>query len=206
MNVVFGLLYFLISVVLLSLSGVMMPGAVFAITIVKGYRNKIAGVLIALGHGAVEFPLMFLIYLNFTWFFASTAVQKIMGVVGGLILIFMGIQIFRTQKGKGEVYKDSGHGPFVAGFLATIANPYFFLWWATIGANLILNAVAFGLVGFLLLAITHWSCDLGWDTFVSVVVFKSRRFWTENVRKIVFGFCFMVLTGFGLWFIISALL
>ena len=205
MDTVFNLLYFLLSVILLSLSGVMMPGPVFAVTIAKGYRNRIAGTLIALGHGAVEFPLMFLIYFGFTWFFASTLVQKIIGLVGGLILIFMGFQIFQARKEKSENYGISPHGSFAAGFLATIANPYFFLWWATIGANLILTAVAFGFAGFLALALTHWSCDLAWDTFVSMVVFKSRRFWTEKLYKIVFGFCFVVLTGFGLWFIITAM-
>lgn len=205
MEVVFSFLYFLLSVILLSLSGVMMPGPVFAITIAKGYKNKIAGALIALGHGAVEFPLMFLIYFGFTWFFASTTVQKIIGLVGGLILIFMGFQIYQARKEKDENYRAFHHGSFVAGFLATVANPYFFLWWATIGVNLILTAVAFGFAGFLALAITHWSCDLVWDTFVSMVVFNSKRFWTEKARKIVFGFCFIVLTGFGLWFLLSAI-
>ncbi|MDH7557758.1 MAG: LysE family transporter [Candidatus Bathyarchaeota archaeon] len=183
----------------------MMPGPVFAVIIAKGYKNKIAGALIALGHGAVEFPLMFLIYFGFTWFFASTIVQKIMGLVGGLILIFMGFQIFQARKEKSENYGTFSHSSFVAGFLATIANPYFFLWWATIGANLILTTLAFGFAGFLALAIAHWSCDLAWDTFVSLVVFKSRRFWTEKTRRIVFGFCFVVLTGFGLWFILTAM-
>ena len=63
------LLSFLLSVVFVSLSGVMMPGPVFAVTVAKGYRSKVAGVLIALGHGAIEFPLMFLIYFGFTQFF-----------------------------------------------------------------------------------------------------------------------------------------
>jgi len=206
MDAILSFLQFLLSVILISLSGVMMPGPVFAVTIAKGYKNKIAGALIALGHGAVEFPLMFLIYFGFTWFFASAIVQKIMSVVGGLILVFMGIQIFITQKKKDEKYEDSGQGALVAGLLATIANPYFFLWWATIGSNLILTALTFGFVGFLLLAITHWSCDLAWNTLVSVTVFKSKRFWTEKVRKIVLGFCFLVLTAFGVWFMVSALL
>ena len=47
------LLSFLLSVVFVSLSGVMMPGPVFAVTVAKGYRSKVAGVLIALGHGAI---------------------------------------------------------------------------------------------------------------------------------------------------------
>lgn len=196
----------MLSVIFVSLSGVMMPGPVFAVTVAKGYRKKIAGVLIALGHGVIEFPLMFLIYFGFTWFFASITVQKIISLVGGLILLYMGIQTFQVQRKKDEEYEVSEHGAFVAGLLATSANPYFFLWWATIGATLISNASNLGFIGFLLLAVTHWSCDLLWDTFVSVTVFKSRRFWTKRTREIVFGFCFIILIYFGAWFVLSSFL
>jgi len=198
--------FFLLSVFFISLSGVMMPGPVFAVTVAKGYRNKIAGALIALGHGLIEFPLMFLIYFGFTWFFTSSAVQKIISFVGGLILIYMSVQTFRARRKTGEEYEGSRHSSFVAGVLTTSTNPYFFLWWTTIGATLITNSSVFGFTGFLLFAITHWSCDLLWDTFVSVTVFKSRRFWTKRVHEVVFSFCFVVLVGFGAWFILSALL
>ena len=60
---------FLTSVVLVSLSGVMTPGPLFAVTVAKSLKGKISGVLISFGHGVVEFPLMFLIYsvsLNFS--------------------------------------------------------------------------------------------------------------------------------------------
>jgi threonine/homoserine/homoserine lactone efflux protein len=48
---------FLSSVVLISMSGVLMPGPLFAVTIEKASKHKTAGVLIALGHGVVEFRL-----------------------------------------------------------------------------------------------------------------------------------------------------
>lgn len=206
MKVIADLYFFLLSAIFISLSGVMMPGPVLAVTVAKGYKNKIAGTLIALGHGLIEFPLMFLIYFDFAGLFASSTAQKTISFVGGLVLIYMGVQMFKAEKKTSEEYEGSRHGSFVAGVLATSANPYFFLWWATIGAALIMNSRLFGLVGFLLFAITHWSCDLLWDTFVSVSVFKSKRFWTKKVHKIIFSFCFVVLTGFGIWFIISALL
>ncbi|MGB9684193.1 MAG: LysE family transporter [Candidatus Bathyarchaeales archaeon] len=197
---------FLASVALVSLSGVMMPGPVFAVTVAKGYGNKKAGVLIAIGHGAIEFPLIFLLYLGLSELFRSIPVQRTISFLGGLILIYMGFQMFKTRKKASEEPRHSEHASFIAGFVATGANPYFFLWWATVGAALILNASIFGFVGLIAFAVVHWSCDLIWDTFVSVTVFKSRRFWTEKVFNIVFFFCFAVLAIFGLWFILSALL
>jgi len=205
MEVVTDFYFFLISVIFISLSGVMTPGPLFAVTISKAFKDKIAGVLISLGHGVVEFPLMFLIYFGFAWLFASSLAQKTLGLVGGLILIYMGLQMLKTRKETSTESSFSKYGSIVSGILATGANPYFLLWWATIGAALVINASIYGFVGFLIFAITHWSCDLLWNGFVSLTVFKSRRFWTERVRKIVFGFCFVVLTGFGIWFVVSAL-
>jgi threonine/homoserine/homoserine lactone efflux protein len=198
--------FFLLSVIFISLSGVMMPGPVFAVTVTKGYKNKLAGILIALGHGVIEFPLIFIIYFGFAWFFYSSMVQIIISFAGGLIMIYMGLQTFKAGKKSSEEYKSSKHGSFIAGVLTTTANPYFFLWWITIGTALIMNASIFGFIGVLLFAIAHWSCDLLWNTLVSLTIFKSRRFWTRKVQTIVFGFCFVVLVGFGVWFMGSALL
>lgn len=197
---------FLLSVIFISLSGVMAPGPLFAITIAKGFKDKIAGILISFGHGAIEFPLMFLIYFGFSQILSSSVAQKTVGFIGGLIMIYMSIRMIKAEKKTGEESEDPKHSSFIAGVLATAANPYFILWWATIGAALVINASIFGFAGFLIFTITHWSCDLLWNTFVSITVFKSKRFWTKRIHQIVFGFCFIVLAGFGLWFVFSALL
>ena len=198
--------YFLLSVAFISLSGVMMPGPVFAMAVAKGYKDRRAGILIALGHAAVEFPLMFLIFFGFTWFFSSITVQKVVGLDGALIMIYTGLSLFKTQEKENEEQADSKRGSFVVGVLTTVANPYFFLWWITIGAALILNASAFGFTAFLAFTLVHWSCDLFWDAFVSASVYGTRRFWTAKAYKLVFAFCFIVLVAFGVWFIVSALL
>jgi len=206
MEVVSGFWFFLLSVIFISLSGVMMPGPLFAVTVAKSLKDKFAGVLISFGHGIIEFPLMFLIYFGFTQLLASSLTQKIIGLIGGLIMIYMGFRMIKTERKTSEEYQGSRHGSFIAGIVTTGANPYFILWWATVGTTMVINSMFFGFVGFLVFAITHWVCDLLWNTFVSVTVFKSRRFLTENVYNVIFGFCFLVLVGFGAWFIISALL
>ncbi len=55
---------FLGSVIFLSASGVMMPGPVTAVTVAKGSQRKWAGVLVAIGHGIIEIPLILLIYFG----------------------------------------------------------------------------------------------------------------------------------------------
>jgi threonine/homoserine/homoserine lactone efflux protein len=201
-----GFYLFLTSVIFISFSGVMTPGPLFVATVTKGLKNGIAGVLIALGHGIIEFPLMFLIYFGFAPFLASTLTQKIIGFVGGLIMIYMALRMIKAEKKTVEADNFAKSSALVAGIITTIANPYFLLWWATIGTTLIMDALVFGFFGFLIFAMTHWLCDLLWDSFIGVTVFKSKRFLTNRACLAIFGFCFVVFTGFGLWFIISALI
>ena len=201
MTASFGL--FLLSAVAISLSGVMAPGPLTAATITKGYRDKYAGIFIALGHAVIELPLMALIYFGFANFIASPEVKRIIGLVGGLMLIFMGSMLFRTMnKAIGEA-ADLPYNSLTTGIMMTGANPYFFLWWATIGIVLIYGAAEFGVYGLVIFAIVHWSCDLFWEQLVSYTVFKTRHLWTLKVQKVVFGICALVLIGFGIWFCVS---
>ena len=196
---------FLLSAAAISLSGVMLPGPLTAVTIAKGYRNQNAGSLIAAGHAIIELPLMALIYFGFSQFFASPEAKTIIGLAGGLVLIVMGILVFRDiRKATGEV-ADLPYNSVVAGIVMTGTNPYFFLWWATIGITLIFGAANFGLVGLVLFAVVHWSCDLIWEEVVSVSVFRTRHLWTPKVLKIVFGVCALVLVAFGIYFCVSVL-
>jgi threonine/homoserine/homoserine lactone efflux protein len=70
---------------------------------------------------------------------------------------------------------------------------------------LISQALVFGLGGLLLVAATHWVCDLAWHALVSFLTYRSRRLWTPLVHRVVFGACGLMLIGFGVYFGVSAL-
>jgi len=194
---------FLLSAAGISLSGVMLPGPLTAATIAKGYREQNAGIFIALGHGVIELPLMALIYFGFAQFFASPEVKKVIGLAGGLMLIAMGsVVVWNIKKAQGEA-ADLPYNSLVTGIMMTGANPYFFLWWATIGIALIATAAGFGIWGLVVFAVVHWSCDLVWEQFISMSVFRTKHLWTQKVQRIVFGVCALVLVGFGIWFCVS---
>lgn len=205
MEVLPNLCLYLTSVVVISLSGVMMPGPVFAVTVARGYKDRDAGVLVALGHGVVEFPIMFLIYLGLAQLLASSFVRSTIGLVGGGMLVVMGLAMLRFKEDFPSRNPPTQYGSLAGGIVTTGANPYFFLWWATVGATLIMGSTAFGLIGFVLFAVTHWSCDLCWLLFVSTTVFKSKHLWSHKTHRRVFGACALLLIGFGAWFIFSAL-
>ena len=196
---------FLASVALISMSGVLLPGPLFAITIEKASKRKTAGVLIALGHGIVEFPLMFLIFFVLSEFAIPDFVQLGVGLVGGLLMIFMGVRTFRNRNKTETAHVSSKRDSLFAGVWTTAANAGFILWWLTIGTTLILNAKLFGLLGFSVFAGVHWLCDFLWYTIVAFLIFKSQRFWTERVHDGITFFCVAVFVGFGAYFFGSAL-
>jgi len=196
---------FLGSVIFLSASGVMMPGPVTAVTVAKGSQRKWAGALIAIGHGIIEIPLMLLVYFGLASYLKLTGVQIGVGLAGGLMLLWMAWGMFRTRPTVLDEKKDTPHSSIVAGLATTAASPYFFLWWATVGAALLVSATTFGKTGIIAFGAVHWSFDLVWLFFLSWVVFRSKRLWTPKVSRVVFGICAAVLAGFGVWFIYSGI-
>ena len=196
---------FLASVMLISLSGVLMPGPLFAITLKKAAKSKAAGALIAIGHGIVEFPLMFLIFFILSQFNIPSIVQVAVGLVGGLLMILMGIQAFRNRQKSEEPQVSLKRDSVLAGVYTTAVNAGFILWWLTIGTTLILNAQLFGFVGFSMFAGVHWLCDFSFYTVAALLIFKSQRLWTPKARVGITLFCVAVFIGFGAYFMGSAL-
>lgn len=197
--------WFLASVVTISLSGVLMPGPVFAATVAKGHHDAMAGAKIGVGHGIVEFPVMFAIYFGFGGLIGSSAVRQVVGIAGGAMLLFMGYGMIRFRRREGEGRQPLRFNAVSAGILTTLVNPYWFLWWATIGTALLLKSLGFGLVGFLLAAGSHWLCDFFWGLFISQSVFRTRRFWTRPVQQAVLAGCGSLLLGFGVYFLWTTL-
>jgi len=205
MEVIMQFYLFLVSVVFISLSGVLLPGPLFAVTLDKGAKSRTAGLFIAFGHGVVEFPLMIGIYYGLTSYLMPETVQVIVGFVGGLLMIYMGFQSFMNRKKTAVVPEQAKGGAFVAGIWTTGANAGFILWWISIGTTLVLNARAFSEVAFAVFMVVHWLCDFAWYTLIGFLAYKSSIMWGERVQQGARAFCFLVLSIFGSWFLLSAL-
>lgn len=197
------LLIFLLIVGFISLTGVLMPGPVFAAAVAKGTEHRHAGALVATGHVIVEVPLILAIAAGFSYIFGNIWVRVIIGIAGGALLLFMGYRMFMMRGEQEVVERSFPKNPIIAGIITSATNPYFILWWATIGASLIILALGFGLLGILLFIIVHESCDLGWDWLVSYSVNKSKKLWTEKVHAYVFGVCGIFLIILGIYFLFA---
>jgi len=195
----------LFSVIVISFSGVMMPGPMFAVTLAKSYKSPLAGTQIALGHAVIEVPLILLIYFGFAQFFENDIVRLVLSIVGGGMIIWLGISMFRARTEVVRKGKDLPYNSFTAGIITSVFNPFFLLWWATIGSMLIMRILDFGTIGLIIFIIVHWLCDLVWLSLVSVVIYRTHALWGRKIQEWLFIACSLLLVGFGLWFLISGI-
>jgi len=147
---------------------------------------------------------MILLALGMGRFFADPTVKIVFGILGGLFLLYMAVGLLR-EAGKTVVAPSTFSGsPLAAGILLSLGNPYFFVWWATVGVALIMQSWVFGLAGFIALCITHWLCDFVWSYFLSALSFTGGRFFGKWFQRAIFAVCGVALLLFGGWFLYDA--
>jgi len=193
----------ILSVVVASLSGVMTPGPMFAVTVAKSYRSPWAGAKMSLGHAIIEVPLILLIYFGFARFFSHTAVQIGLSIVGGAMLIWMGVGMFRARHEVVASGRDLKYGAVTAGIIMSAMNPFFLLWWATAGSMLVMKFMQYGPSTLPVFILSHWTCDLVWLSIVSFAIYRTKALWGARLQTGIFVVCSLLLLGFGGWYIAS---
>jgi threonine/homoserine/homoserine lactone efflux protein len=200
-----SLLLFLVQVIVISLSGVMAPGPVTAAAIGMGARTRYAGMLLAVGHGIVEFPLIVLIVLGMGRILKLPSAQIVIGLAGGAFLLMMAIGMLGSlQSDQIQETKFAKRAPMLAGIILSAGNPYFLFWWATVGLALATTATGMGIWAFALFAVVHWLCDFVWLGALSWASFKGTGLFGTHSQHIVMMVCAAALFFFGLFFIYNA--
>jgi threonine/homoserine/homoserine lactone efflux protein len=190
----------------IALSGALVPGPLFSITVAESARRgAIAGPLIIIGHGILELALVVLIILGITPFLASPSTKMIISIVGGLVLIIMGYGLIRDARGakllitEGEGHK--GIHPVLSGVIGSISNPYWSIWWVTIGMGYLVSSLKFGWLGVAVFFIGHIMADLGWYSLISLAIAKGKKGIGDRGYRFLLYCCGTFLIFFGLWFL-----
>ncbi|MBM3905250.1 MAG: lysine transporter LysE [Thaumarchaeota archaeon] len=196
---------FVATVIVVSASGVMAPGPLFASTISSGLRQRVAGFKIAIGHTIIELPLVLLIGLGVLTVESFPQFRIIITILGAASIFgFAGLQIRSVLRG--TVTRDSKYGPLLTGVLLTGLNPFFLVWWFTIGVKLILDAmVIWSFWGILMMFALHVWMDYAWLTFVSASSAKSAKFLSGKSYKIFILGINAFLVYFGVTFLLDVL-
>ncbi|MEE8472657.1 MAG: LysE family transporter [Dehalococcoidia bacterium] len=209
---------------LVGLSGAMMPGPLLALNISQTARRGFwAGPRLVLGHAILEAVLVAALALGLREIFQEKPVVGSIGIIGGVVLIWMGQHILRQRhhlhlpreapsgpvKGGGLVWQGVPSGPVrggglvLQGALVSLSNPYWFVWWVTVGAGYTLWALESGILGISSFYGGHILSDLGWFSLVSLIVATGRNVISDAVYRAVLVGCGLTLLGLGLYFIAS---
>ena len=203
MEIIFS---FAIMVIAISASGVMSPGPLFAANIVYGIKEgKIAGLKIAIGHTVVEFPLIILLGIGVISLDAFPEYRVLITIVGAIgLFCFAGLQIKSILQKNFQKNFKSNKNSFFAGILLTALNPFFIIWWLTVGFKLITDSIEFwGIFGIVILFMFHIWMDYVWLFFVAGLASKAKNILsTNNYKILIFGLS-MILVYFGIDFLLQ---
>lgn len=195
---------------LVGFSGAMMPGPLLTVTVNEcGRRGFMAGPLVVLGHAILEILLVAGLVLGLGTFLALDPVTGAIGIVGGVVLLWMGYGIVKSAY-LGQVSLDvavtgpaTGIGPVWSSFITSLSNPYFILWWATVGAGYVAIARKLGAAGVGVFYVGHILSDLAWYSLIAVLATTGRRIVSDRVYRGVLGFLGVFLLGLAVYFISS---
>jgi threonine/homoserine/homoserine lactone efflux protein len=181
---------------LIALSGALMPGPLLTVTVSEStQRGAVTGPLVILGHGILELGMVLALFAGLAPFLKRAEVFIVIALAGGIILLWMAISMFRSLPTlhldlTGEEQKPKNL--IMTGIVMSLANPYWTIWWATIGLG-----VAF--------FIGHILADLAWYALISFSVAKGRSFFTETFYRRLIGGCACFLVLFAGYFFYSGI-
>jgi threonine/homoserine/homoserine lactone efflux protein len=229
------ILQFAGEVIVLSTSGVLSPGPLFLANLVYGSnQGYYAGIKIANGHMTVELLLIILLsssLFGFSFFTAGPAALRIVGMIGGIaIIVFAMAQILNIIKKAGYTadvmnknnIHDIGYkstyfflldkigrklnlGPLMIGMIFTAMNPFFVIWWLTVGIKLISDTIyLFGIVeGVFLLFLFHIWMDYAWLALTAYLISKGWSIVKMRSYHLFMVCINIVLISYGFYFLVT---
>jgi threonine/homoserine/homoserine lactone efflux protein len=187
---------------LIGFTGALAPGPTLVATINASLKGDwTAGLRVSLGHIVIETAIFFLIILGLAAI--AKPYTTAIAITGGIALIVFGILTIAGSRNArlSPVSQQEGAGPVMAGLLTSAANPYFWLWWLSVGSALLINALAGGLLLAVVFMIGHWGADVTWYTFVSTGVARGKTILADGTYRRIMGACGIFLLLFGLYYL-----
>jgi len=201
---VWELITIFVSSFIIAFSGAMMPGPLLTATISESsQRGFVAGPLLIAGHGILEIILLTALVLGLAPFLQRSDVFTVVAIAGGVILLWMALGMFRalpTLTLSLNAGKTKSGSLIKNGAILSIANPYWIVWWATIGFGYVIYSWSFGIAGLIFFFTGHILADFVWYSAVSAAVGKGRHLFTDGFYRWVMGTCAVVLILFACYF------
>lgn len=195
-----------------GLSGAMSPGSYLTVTIARTLqKGPLSASLMLVGHALLEAVLLIGFAFGLQRLLQLSTVMMVLALAGGAVVLWMGYSLVSgalhgSIAADLEVAEDagmSGHplGAVAHGAIVSLSNPYWTIWWATIGVKLAADGLAIGPVGVLAFFVGHQLADVSWYVFVIVVVHRGKGLLTPRVYCVIMGVLGAALLYIGLRFV-----
>ena len=192
-----------------ALSGALMPGPLLTVTIAQTARKGfLASVFLVLGHSLLELLAVVGLWFGLGHFLKIKPVIGTIAVLGGAVLLWMGWGMIRDARREVlDVRTDVDGGaapaggilrnPVITGAVVSISNPYWIIWWATIGLTFFaaLSQNVLTIVG--TFYVGHIMGDIIWYLAVGAAVATGRRVLSPAIYGIIVQICGMFLIFLG---------
>jgi threonine/homoserine/homoserine lactone efflux protein len=192
---------------IIALSGAIMPGPLLTVTISESsQRGAMAGPMMIFGHSILELALVLALLSGLAPLLVRDDVFIFISLCGGAVLLWMGISMLRSLPDLELGQQSSVEKPrnlIVAGAVLSAINPYWIIWWASIGLGYIMHSLKFGLLGVAAFFIGHILADLAWYALISIGVSKGRQFLSNGIYKKLIACCSVFLILFSCYFFFS---
>ena len=206
-----NLLDFGLEVVAVSASGVLAPGPLFLMNLLYGTRQGAkSGIKMALGHTVVELPLVILLAAGLFTLALINQYSGIIGLFGGIsILGFASLQIIRVARKSilaTPSLVENNKSSFMVGIVFSALNPFFLVWWLTVGLKLVADSATFGFAtGIAILFALHIWMDYAWLYVTAYLASKGSPVIRSKYYPLLLLSLAVILAYYGISFVAKSL-
>ncbi len=191
----------------LALSGALMPGPLMTVTVSESSRRgATTGPLMIFGHGLLELALVIALISGLAPILVRDDVFIFISLTGGTVLLWMGISMLRSLPQLSLNCQPTGEKSrnlVIMGIVLSAVNPYWLLWWASIGLGYIMHSLKFGMLGVSAFFLGHILADLAWYGLISFGITKGQHLFSDGFYRKLIGGCAIFLILFSCWFFFS---
>ena len=226
-----GILQLFFTAMVVGFSGAIVPGPMFTLVVTKvSQKGFISSIFIVLGHAIAEFIVLILFLFGLVKYLNNELIVRIIGITGGVMLIVLSFNLIYSNikyklnlsldvdkndsllnksnlesisNNSFKVNKKNNNIAILQGIFVSMMNPYWYIWWVTIGASFFLKSIEYGKVGSFFFFSGHISSDFIWYLFVGFIISKGKKVLNQKFYKIIIFICGVFLFYLGIKFIID---
>ena len=186
-----------------ALSGAIMPGPLLTITISESSRRGVmTGPLLIVGHAILELALVVALLMDWLRFKNGTRVyhNRPGRLCGAAVDGHRHAQALPTMTLVTDGGTAKGRNLILSGIILSLVNPYWSIWWASIGLGYIIHSMNAGTMGVIAFFTGHILGDLFWYAAVSTAIWRGRRLLSDRGYRVLIGTCAVFLIVFSCLF------